>query len=127
MKTLYTYITIFFFLSSTFIVPVFPKTAAAQEAVCISSEQATDLIQILDASDRNLELLESCNALVDQLYAEIKLRDQIIEKLTKENIELKQEIRALKKQRDREKVLRYAGIGAIIFAVVKIAAAAAAL
>ena len=100
---------------------------AKSEQVCISSESATDLIQILDASDRNLELLKSCDSLVDQLYAEIKLRDEIIAKLTEENIQLKQELSRLEKKREREKYLRYAGIGAIIFAVVKVAAAVTAL
>jgi len=98
-----------------------PVSYAQTEEVCISSERATDLIQILDVSDRNLQLLESCGALVDQLYAEIEIRDQIIEKLTKENIKLKQEINSLKKKRDREKYLRYAGIGAIVYAVIKVA------
>lgn len=104
-----------------------PFVSFAEDSVCITSDQATDLIQILDASDKNLEALESCNALVDQLYSEIKIRDEIIERLTLENIELKKEIRHLKKTRDREKILRYAGIGAIIFSIIKVAASVAAI
>jgi len=128
MKTLTRGAVTLCFLGQTLLpVSVTGPQYAHAEQVCISPERATDLIQILDASDRNLQLLESCNALVDQLYAEIELRDHIIENLTKENIELKQEVRRLKKKRDREKVLRYAGIAGIIFAVVKVAAAVAAI
>jgi len=122
MKKVISYITICSFLF--FCTPV---SAFAADQVCIPSDKATDLIQILDASERNLELLDSCSALVEQLYSEIEVRDRIIEKLTKENIELKKEVASLKKQREREKYLRYAGIGAIIFAVIKVAAAAAAI
>jgi len=122
MKRIISYLTL-----CSFLFLCCPVTTLADDQVCIPSDKATDLIQILDASDKNLELLDSCAALVDQLYSEIEIRDRIIEKLTKENIELKKEVAALKKKREREKYLRYAGIGAIIFAVIKVAAAAAAI
>lgn len=113
----------FIFLGFT----LFPCKVLAEEQVCIPTSKATNLIQILDATERNLELLESCTALVDQLYNEIEIRDRIIEKQAREIVELKKEVARLNKLRDREKVLRYAGIGAIIFTIVKLAGAAGAI
>lgn len=104
-----------------------PQQVQAQGQVCISSEEATNLIQILDATDKQIDLLENCTALVDKLYQEIEIRDKIIEQLTEENSELRKEIARLERKIYRERYLKYAGIGAIIFSIIKIASAAAAI
>lgn len=100
---------------------VFISTTQAE--VCFTDEEAVDIITLLEASEHDLELLNSCNQLVEQLYAEIKLRDEHIAKLTDELVKADERYRALVKKRDREKWLRYVGVGAIVVVIAKVAVA----
>jgi len=95
----------------------------AQGQVCFTDKEAVDLITLLEASNHDIEALKTCDALVDQLYNEIKLRDEHIVKLTEQLIRTEQNLKDVERKREREKWLRYAGIGAIVAVIAKIAIA----
>ena len=60
--------------------------------VCFSDAEAVDLITLLDASERDLEILNSCQQLVEELYKEVKERDEKIIALTNEIINANQQV-----------------------------------
>ena len=61
------------------------------DVVCVTEQDTVDLITLLDSSERDLELLDTCQKLVKDLYKEIDVRDIRIQKLTKDIITSKQD------------------------------------
>ncbi len=72
---------------------LFCTECIAEEAnvICITDSEAVDLITLLDASERDIVILNSCKQLVKDLYKEVDIRDAKIEVLTKELISAKQD------------------------------------
>ena len=89
------------------------------DEVCFTEQTAVDIITLLDASERDLVLLSSCESLVKELEKEIKIRDEKIVSLTKELIEARQTaVKYEKKYKRARQVAWYTSIaGAIIIAV----------
>lgn len=87
--------------------------------VCISEEDTVDIITLLDASERDLMLLDNCTELVDRLYDELKRKDIKIASLTQELIDARQDVLRYKAQNKMlKKVTWYAvGISTIIIVV----------
>jgi hypothetical protein len=61
------------------------------ELICISEQDVVDLITLLDSSERDLQLLDTCQKLAKDLYKEIDVRDIRIQRLTKDLISSKQD------------------------------------
>jgi hypothetical protein len=59
--------------------------------VCVSDQEAVDIITLLDASERDIAVLGSCEKLVQDLYAQLDLRDEKIVRITTDLIGAKQE------------------------------------
>lgn len=68
-----------------------PFYVQAQE-VCFPSSRAADLIALLEASEKDIILIERCNALVKELEEEIEIRDRRIVKLTNDLIRANSEV-----------------------------------
>lgn len=60
------------------------------ESICITEKEAIDIITLLDASERDLQLVEVCQKLAGDLYKELDERDKKVEILTKELISAKE-------------------------------------
>jgi hypothetical protein len=89
--------------------------------VCLSEETAIDVITLLDASERDLVLLDSCHKLVDELYAEIKDRDEKIVSLTNDLINAnKKVIKYKRKYEAAKKVAWYTSIAAGIIVLIEV-------
>jgi len=90
-----------------------------QADVCFTEEQAVDLITLLDASERDLELLDSCQQLVQELYKEIEERDDKIVSLTNEIINANQQvIKYKRKYKVAKQIAWYTSIaGAVIILI----------
>lgn len=65
---------------------------AFEAKICISKQQAIDIITLLDASDKDLEVLGSCEQLVTELYKTVEERDKRIADLTSNLIQAKQDV-----------------------------------
>jgi peptidoglycan hydrolase CwlO-like protein len=65
-------------------------TGVQADEVCFSEAEAVDIITLLDASERDIQLLSSCEALVKELYSEIERRDEVITSLTNDLIKANQ-------------------------------------
>lgn len=103
---------------------ILPRTGIAQEevaGVCFTEKQAIDIITLLDASERDIQLLGSCQKLVKDLYTQLKDRDDKIVTLTEGLIEAKQQVIEYKLSSQRwRKVSLYTGIGAAILLAIEI-------
>ena len=103
---------------------VLPNISAAQEevaGVCFTEKQAIDIITLLDASERDIQLLGSCQKLVKDLYTQLEDRDDKIVTLTEGLIEAKQQVIEYKLSAQRwRKVSLYTGIGAAILLAIEI-------
>lgn len=94
------------------------------ESVCFEEKHAVDLITLLDASARDIELLSTCEKLVSDLYKEIEAKDKKIVSLTDEVIKANQRaIKYERKYKAARNVAWYSVIGSIIVVIIKIAPA----
>jgi len=59
--------------------------------VCISDQDAVDIITLLDSSERDITVLGSCDKLVNDLYVQLDSRDKKLITITTDLIEAKQE------------------------------------
>ena len=89
------------------------------DEVCFSEQSAVDLITLLDASERDLELLGSCQKLVKELYQEIEIRDTKIVTLTDELIQANQQVIRYKEKYQRARKIAWytTAAGAVIVIV----------
>lgn len=60
--------------------------------VCVTDQEAVDLITLLDASERDMVVQGKCEVLVKDLYNKVEERGKQVEDLTNQLIEAKQEI-----------------------------------
>lgn len=84
--------------------------------VCIEDQDAVDLITLLDASERDISVLGSCETLVNDLYKQLDSRDKKLLTITNDLIEAKQE--TLKYKHSSEKWRRVAIYSSITGAVI---------
>lgn len=92
------------------------------EDVCFTEGQAVDIITLLDASERDIELLESCKELVDNLYREVEERDKKIINLTDEIINANQKvIRYRSKYKTVKRIAWYTSILSGVLVLIQIA------
>jgi competence protein ComGC len=97
------------------------STLAEEQTVCISGTEAVDIITLLDASERDIELLNNCEKLVKDLYTEIERKDTKINNLTKELITARQDVIEYKeKNKTLRKITWYAVGGSVIITVVNL-------
>jgi hypothetical protein len=81
------------FISFLLIIGIlFPYYSAAAEDVCITEKDTVDLITLLDSSERDIVVKDSCQKLVKDLYSELDSKDQKLETLTKELVTSKQDV-----------------------------------
>lgn len=59
------------------------------DTVCISEKETVEIITLLDASERDLQVIETCQKLTNDLYKELDKRDKKVQDLTKELITAK--------------------------------------
>ena len=96
-------------------------TTVHADEVCFSEQDAVDIITLLDASERDLELLSSCQKLVNELYIEIEIRDKKIVALTDELIKANQQVIKYKKKYERaKKVAWYTTAAGVIILLVQV-------
>jgi peptidoglycan hydrolase CwlO-like protein len=101
------------------------NTAVYAEEVCFSEKDAVDLITLLDASERDIELLSSCHKLVNELHAEISIRDKKINTLTDDLIQANQKVIKYQKKYERAKrIAWYTTAAGVIVILVQILPAA---
>lgn len=104
-----------------FIVLALSSITYAQE-VCIPSEQAADIIALLEASEEDIILLDRCTKLVKELETEIDRRDKRIVKLTNDLIRANTEVIDYKvKLETAEDRLNYSLGGNVILTILLIA------
>lgn len=104
-----------------FVLGLFAMNAQAEEVVCINSKDVIDVISLLDASERDLELLSSCEKLVKDLYKEIENKDSKINTLTKELITARQEtIEYKSKNATLKRITWYSVTGSVLLTIVTI-------
>lgn len=65
--------------------------------VCVSDAEAVDLITLLDASERDMNVLGKCELLVKDLYAQVEEKDQKVVTLTNDLINAKKQVLAYEK------------------------------
>ena len=90
--------------------------------VCLSDEDAVDVITLLDSAERNQVILGSCEKLVKDLYSEVEARDEKIITTTTELIAARQE--ALDYQASRDNWRQYAlisGAANLVFVIAVVA------
>ena len=108
--------TIKYFIFSILVMCIacFPAKALAE--VCLSDEEAVDVITLLDSSERNTVILGSCEKLVKDLYSEVEQREEKIVNITNELITAKQEALDYQKSRDTwREVALISGAANIVF------------
>lgn len=94
---------------------------SAFSEVCISDSDAVDLITLLDASERDLEVLGSCESLVKELYTKVEEQDKKVVKLTEELIEAKQDVIKYKDSAKRwKRIAWYSSITGALIVIIQI-------
>jgi hypothetical protein len=88
------------------------QAPAYAENICISEQDAVDLITLLDASERDMDRLSTCTALVDKLYKVLKEKDEKIESLTQELIDARQDVLKYRAQNKRLRRITWYALGA---------------
>lgn len=89
--------------------------------VCFSDAEAVDLITLLDASERDLDNLTSCQKLVQELYKEVKERDDKIVALTNEIINANQQvIKYKRKYKTAKQIAWYTSIAAAAIVLIEV-------
>jgi len=111
----------YFILSVVFLLLLFvPCRVYAEDVVCVSGSDAVDIITLLDASERDLDLLSNCEKLVKDLYDEIEHKDKKINNLTKEVITARQDVIKYKeKNKGLKRITWYAVTGSVVLALIK--------
>jgi hypothetical protein len=84
-KKYFTYIIVFILLYGCLL----PRAYAD---VCLSNQEAVDVVSLLDASERDLATLGSCEKLVKDLYKQLEDRDTKLVSVTQQLIEAKQDV-----------------------------------
>lgn len=79
--------------------------------VCISEKDTVDIISLLDASERDMERLSTCTALVDKLYEELQRKDNKIESLTQELIDARQDVLRYRAENARLRKITWYAVG----------------
>lgn len=64
----------------------------ANAEVCLQDSDAVDVATLLDASERDLDVLGNCEKLVKDLYIQLDDRDKQVKSLTKELVEAKHDV-----------------------------------
>lgn len=93
----------------------------AMAEVCFSDEETVDIVTLLDASERDLVLLDSCEKLVKELYVEVEERDKIVEDLTKQLVTAKEDV--IKYQDSAatwKKYTIYTSVGAVVVIILEL-------
>ena len=87
--------------------------------VCITERDTVDIISLLDASERDMERLSTCTALVDKLYEELQRKDMKIASLTQELIDARQDVLKYRAENKRLKRITWyaAGAAAIVILI----------
>jgi len=107
------------------VVCTFPSHVSAEESVvCLVSSDVVDIITLLDASERDLERLRSCEGLVNELKAELDLSNERVIKLTQQLIDAKTDTIKYKASSDRWRSIAIYGGGGVIVAIVIVSLAA---
>lgn len=97
-------------------------TGVALADVCISDQDAVDIITLLDASERDITVLGSCEKLVKDLYAQLDERDVKLVKVTEDLIEAKHEVIKYKESSKRwRRVAIYSSVTSAILILVQLA------
>jgi hypothetical protein len=95
------------------------NTATAE--VCFTDEEVVDIVTLLDASERDIVLLDSCEKLVKELYVEVEQRDVIVEDLTKQLITAKEDVIKYQESADTwKKYTIYTSLGAAVIIIVEL-------
>ena len=84
-KKYFTYFIVLVFIYSSCIQKVYAE-------VCLSNQEAVDVISLLDASERDLNILSSCEQIVKDLYKQLEVRDDRLQTVTQQLIEAKQDV-----------------------------------
>jgi len=94
----------------------------AQAQVCITDSDTVDLITLLDASERDIQVLSSCEILVNDLYTQLEDRDGKLVSITKDLIRAKQEVIKYKDSSVRwRRIAVYSSITGAILLVIQLA------
>jgi hypothetical protein len=94
---------------------------AEEPMVCVTSAEAVDIITLLDASERDIDLLSNCEKLVEDLYKEIEHKDNKIKGLTKELITARQEVIKYKaKNKALRRITWYVAAGGVILITIEL-------
>lgn len=92
----------------------------AQAEVCITDKDTVDLITLLDASERDLSVMSSCDKLAKDLYSQLNTRDKKIVTITKDLIGAKQDIIKYKQSSEKwRSVAIYTGLTGVIVVLVQ--------
>lgn len=102
---------------------LYPLQVLAQnKEVCITEKDTIDLITLLDASERDLSIMESCESLVKELYGEVEARDEKNINVTNDLIQAKQDVIKYRAASTRwKKVAWYTSIGSAVMLVIQVA------
>lgn len=79
--------------------------------VCITERDTVDIISLLDASERDMERLSTCTALVDKLYEELERKDMKIASLTQELIDARQDVLRYRAENKRLRKITWYAVG----------------
>ena len=110
-----------YIIVGVFLLTVVSNSSTAFAEVCVSDTTAVDLITLLDASERDLELLNDCTKLVNELHKEVKERDERIVTLTNDLINANQKVITYKrKYKTARKVAWYTSAAAAILVIIEI-------
>ncbi len=97
-----------------------PQISVAE--VCFTDDEAVNIIALLDASERDLDYITSCDSLVKELYIKIEERDKKIINLTEELIKAKQDAIEYKASRDTwRRIVIYGGAAGAVVLIIELA------
>lgn len=89
--------------------------------VCISDEEAVDLITLLDASERDIDVLTNCELLVKDLYKQVDENNKKLVEVTENLIQAKQDVIKYKASATTwKRVAWYASITGVIIVLVEV-------
>lgn len=109
-----------YLVTAMFVTNIFFVNSAAAE-VCLQDPDAVDVATLLDASERDLDLLGNCEKLVKDLYQQLDERDKQVKSLTKELVEAKQDVIKYKASAEKwRKVAWYTTAAGVVIVVLKI-------
>jgi hypothetical protein len=89
--------------------------------VCISDQDAVDLITLLDASERDIDVLSNCELLVKDLYKQVDENNKKLVKVTEDLIQAKQDVIKYKASATTwKRVAWYTSITGIVIVLVEV-------